>query len=157
MSNHENIPGLEQAPDGYEPGGYSELYIPTEAVKELMVFDPERLDKIKVEAPKASELELMERYFKIIDHGVAEAEPDVVRARSADDGNNVVYPVIMYTNYKAAGDLRKFAGEGRDLEIVQRTLKDSIDRGYNNLASYKLWAGLYLDLREALLGAEQNK
>lgn len=158
MSEYESGYNLnsEQPAEGESFGG-EEIYVPTEAVRRVLTFNPDLLAEIRSKSPQANELGLVERYCKTIDHRIAEVELDPEKARSADDGNNIIYTAIMYANFKAAGDIRKFAAEGQDLEVVNGMLKDKIDREYSNLSSYKLWTELYLGLREALLGSEQNE
>ena len=136
---------------------YDDLYTPTETVEQLLTFNPKLLEEVKAESPKSSEFGLMERYCQAASHRVAEVEPDVIRARSANDGNNIVYTIIMYANLEEDGDARKFVASGRDLELACGMLKDKIERGYGNLSSYKLWANLYLGLREELFGPEQKE
>lgn len=151
---------LEQYPFPEEPAGSEPeefLYEPTPAVRRLFAVNSELLIKIRSDQTSIDQWRTIERYSEATAERVAESygESEKVMRRAANDGNNLVCTIIVCANAEA--DPRRFVAEGRDLEIAAKILKSKTKKKYGNLSSYKLWAGLYLDLREELFGLEQNE
>jgi hypothetical protein len=140
------------------PIGHSgEAYTPTEDIKKILIFDPELWEGVKTIRPDGSEFQWVVDYCQTVMRSMWEVAPDDKTARLTNDGVNVIYSIIMYANFQEGGDARKLIDSGEDLVIARNMIIDKEERGYDNLAAYKLWAGLYLDLRETLFGVDQNE
>src|SRR3989344_6154064 len=124
-----------------------EAYHPSKGVERLLTFNAQLLEEIQTKSPEARGFRLIEEYCNAVTGRMVDVEPDAIKAQAANDGNNITSPVIMYANFEGGGDDRKFVESVRDLDIAHGILVNKIDRKYGNLSAYKLWAGLYLDLR----------
>lgn len=76
-------------------------------------------------------------------------------ARKHNNGNNFVYAILLGSQLDEGG-LNHLVAEGEDLQIGLKSLSDKQD-DLEQSPSFKLWAGLYLDLREEIFGPEQNE